>query len=259
MMTRFQNIFFCGIALLGFMVQSQAQDVNRRVEFGVGYSGYIYFGDLTTNNFGSYETYQSGFQIHGSFILSPSLMVRTNFTKGSLKGDDAIYQKPAFRQQRNFNFSTPVTEIAALLVWNPFKSNAYNGGFSPYVMAGAGVGFLKVKKDHSNFNPGYFLNGPALVQLIANDDAHGTPSTIPVVPVGAGVRYGFSSSLSVYVESAYRFIFTDYLDGFSQSANPKGDDHYQTISAGIIFRPGGSLGGGGGGKKGKFGCPSVSY
>ena len=70
------------------------------------------------------------------------------------------------------------------------------------------------------------------------------------MPVGAGVRYGFSPALAVYAESAYRLMFTDYLDGFSKATNPDGNDHYQTISVGVIFRPG---------SKGKLACPSVSY
>ena len=117
-------------------------------------------------------------------------------------------------------------------------------------MAGVGISFLSIKSDASKFNPDYFLEGPELLLKIAEDQEHGTPNIIPVVPVGAGVRYGFSPALAVYAESAYRLMFTDYLDGFSKSTNPDGYDHYQTISVGVIFRPG---------SKGKLGCPAVSY
>lgn len=227
-----------------------AQLMVPRFEVGAGISSNIYQGDLTPNRLGSYETMKAGFQLHGSLILSPSFLARTNLAVGGLRGDDAAYDNPEFRKQRNFNFKTPVIELSELVVWNPLRTNYKNTGFSPYLMAGVGISFLSIKSDASNFNPEYFDNEAEIQQNIAADQEHGTPSVIPVVPVGAGVRYGFSPALAVYAESAYRLMFTDYLDGFSKATNPDGNDHYQTISLGIIFRPG---------SKGKLACPAVSY
>lgn len=227
-----------------------AQLMVPRFEVGAGISSNIYQGDLTPNRLGSYETMKAGFQLHGSLILSPSFLARTNLAVGGLRGDDAAYDNPEFRKQRNFNFKTPVIELSELVVWNPLRTNYKNTGFSPYLMAGVGISFLSIKSDASNFNPEYFDNEAEIQQNIAADQEHGTPSVILVVPVGAGVRYGFSPALAVYAESAYRLMFTDYLDGFSKATNPDGNDHYQTISLGIIFRPG---------SKGKLACPAVSY
>ncbi|MBK7291078.1 MAG: hypothetical protein IPI78_13095 [Chitinophagaceae bacterium] len=231
-------------------ISANAQLMVPRFELGAGISSNIYQGDLTPNRFGSYKTMKAGFQLHGSLILSPSFLARTNLAIGGLRGDDAAYDNPEFRKQRNFNFKTPLIELSELVVWNPLRTNYKNTGFSPYLMAGVGISFLSIKSDASNFNPEYFAEGAEILQNIAADQEHGTPSVIPVVPVGAGVRYGFSPALAVYAESAYRLMFTDYLDGFSKATNPDGNDHYQTISLGIIFRPG---------SKGKLGCPSVSY
>ncbi|MEO5946975.1 MAG: DUF6089 family protein [Chitinophagaceae bacterium] len=227
-----------------------AQPMVPRFEIGAGVGSTIYQGDLTPNPLGSYKTMKAGFQVHGSLILSPSFIARTNLTIGGLRGDDAAYDKPEFRRQRNFNFKSPVIELSELVVWNPFKTNYTNEGFSPYLMAGVGISFLSIKSDASNFNPDYFAEGPTILLNIAEDQEHGTPNVVPVVPLGAGVRYGFSPSFAVYAESAYRLMFTDYLDGFSKSTNPDQNDHYQTISLGIIYRPG---------SKGKLGCPGVSY
>lgn len=221
-----------------------------RFEIGAGIGSTIYQGDLTPNPLGSYKTMKAGFQLHGSFILSPSFIARTNLTIGGLRGDDAAYDKPEFRRQRNFNFKSPVIELSELVVWNPLHTNYQNIGFSPYLMAGIGISFLNIKSDASNFNPDYFPESPVILQNIADDQAHGTPSLVPVVPLGAGVRYGFSPSFAVYAESAYRLMFTDYLDGFSKATNPDQNDHYQTISLGVILRPG---------NKGKLACPTVSF
>jgi hypothetical protein len=68
--------------------------------------------------------------------------------------------------------------------------------------------------------------------------------------VGIGLRYGISSRLAVSVESSYRLMFTDYLDGFSQAANPEKNDHYHSTTIGLIYRIG---------KKNMLGCPVLRY
>ena len=227
----------------------KAQTQTSRIELGVGINSNIYQGDLTPSRFGSYETLKMGFQLHGALVLSQSFLVRANLAIGGLRGDDAKYNNPEFRQQRNFNFNTPLIELSGSLVWNPLRSNYENKGFSPYLMGGVGVSFLNIKKDWSKFNPEYFDEGALILQNIAEDEAHGVPSVVPVVPLGIGVRYGISPALAIYAESAYRLMFTDYLDGFSKATNPDYNDHYQTISIGIIFRPN---------SKGKLACPAVN-
>lgn len=227
-----------------------AQDMIPKFELGAGINGYIYQGDLTPSRLGSYETMRFGFQLHGSLILSPSFMARTNIAIGGLRGDDAAYEKPEFRRFRNFNFRSSLVELSESVVWNPMKTNYKNIGFSPYLMGGFGISFVNIKSDRTNFNPDYFNEGAQILQNIAEDEAHGTPSVLPVIPIGAGIRYGFSPALAVYAESSYRLMFNDYLDGFSKATNPDNGDHYQTISIGIIFRPG---------AKGKLACPSVNH
>lgn len=239
-----------GFLSLSFNIVGMAQPIASKFELGAGFSSFIYQGDLTPNRLGSYKTVRFGFHLHGSLILSPSFLARTNITVGGLHGNDAAYNNPEFRQQRNFNFKTPVIELSELLVWNPMRKNYGEKGFSPYIMGGIGITLLNIKSDSRNFNPDYFLEGSAILAGIDEDIAHGTPKVIPVVPVGAGIRYNISPAISVYGESAYRLMFTDYLDGFSKAANPKYYDHYQTITAGIIYRPG---------SKGKLACPAVSY
>ncbi len=228
----------------------KAQLNSSRYELGIALSNFIYQGDLTPHIFGSVETMRWGVNIHGSKIMSPSFLFRTNLTIGSLKGDDAKYNNPEFRKQRNFNFRTPLIELSQLVVWNPMRSNYADKEFSPYFFGGIGVAFLKIQRDWSKFNSEYFGVGSVISEGLRLDEKKNPPRVIPVIPLGAGVRYNLSTRFAVNAEASYRLTYTDYIDGFSKAANPKQNDHYLTTSVGAIYRIG---------KKSMLDCPTVGY
>ena len=228
----------------------KAQDKAAKYETGAAISVFIYQGDLTPRRLGSFETMRFGLNLHGSKIMSRFFMLRTNLAIGGLRGDDARYNNPAFRKQRNFNFRTPVVELSQLLVYNPLGRNYADKGFSPYFFGGAGLSFLRIKRDRSNFNAAYFGDESGIPAGLLLDEQKNPPRIIPVIPLGAGIRYNLSSRISMYAESSYRLVFTDYLDGFSKAANPKQYDHYHTTSAGAIYRIG---------KKDLQDCPVIRY
>jgi hypothetical protein len=176
--------------------------------------------------------------------LNRSLAFRTNLAIAELKGDDSRYSSPEFRKQRNFYFRSPVVEISESAVWTPIGNN--DRIVQPYLMAGIGLSFLHVKRDWSNFNSEYFNNAPEIVAGLAADQQHEVPWLIPVIPVGVGFRHSISSGLSVTAEAVYRFTFTDYLDGFSEAANPARKDHYSSYSVGLLYKMG---------RKNRLNCP----
>ena len=228
-----------------------AQTDNPKYEFGLNLGFFVYQGDLTPEKFGSFKTQQFSFDLHANKIMNPSFSVRANLSLGKLKGDDALYSNPAYRQQRNFNFTTPVTELTAQLVWNVAGRNYADKGFSPYIFAGAGFSFLKIKRDWSNINTTYFAPETSEVWAgLAADSAHKLPKVLPVIPVGAGVKYFITPNWAVTAETSYRLISTDYLDGFSQAANPQKKDSYLNYSIGVLYRTG---------KKDRLGCPVMRY
>jgi hypothetical protein len=237
------------IALL-FAFPLQAQVNDQKFEIGLALSAFVYQGDLTPNRFGSFETTRWGINLHGSRIMSGSFLLRTNLAIGGIRADERIYDEPEYRQHRALNSRTPVIELTQLVVWNPLGTNYRDRGFSPYLYAGGGVSFLNVRRDYSEFNAAFFGDPSELEMRLAEDEAHDPPNVIPVIPLGGGVRYHFSPRLAVHAESAYRLLFTDYLDGFSRAANPDLDDHYQTYSLGAIYRIG---------KKNRLDCPVVRY
>jgi hypothetical protein len=169
---------------------------------------------------------------------------------GKLRGDESKYSDPDYRRQRNFRFKTPVIELSGLIVWNIFGKN-YDGaksGFAPYIMAGGGLTYLNIKRDWSRLNENYFLSDTAFFIGLNADANHKLPKLIGVIPVGGGMRYAINQKLAVSGEVLYRFTFTDYLDGFSQSVNPQYDDHYYSITLGLIYRLG---------IKNRLNCPTV--
>lgn len=220
-------------------------------DMSVGLNGgiYVYQGDLTPERFGSFRTIQPGFSLFVKKPINHFLAARIHMSFATLKGDESRYGKPEYRQQRNFYFSSPVKEFSGQLVWNILDRNYDDYGIMPYIFSGAGVSLVRVRKDHSRMDPAVFGESSDVYTGLAADNAHGTPRALFSVPVGAGAEYPLSERFSVNLEASYRFIFTDYLDGFSQSASPKYKDHYHSTSAGIIYKFGTKIKG--------VGCPVV--
>lgn len=227
-----------------------AQNNNKKFEMGAGLAGFVYQGDLTPNPAGSFRTTRPGLVLSGAKILSSSFQLRANVSIGGLKGDETKYQNPEYRKFRAFTFHTPVFEISPQLLWNPFRKNYADKGFAPYFLGGIGLSFFNIKRDWSGFDAEYFGDGSDIPARLALDEQDEPPKTKIVVPVGAGLRYNFSGRLAINVEEIYRFPFTDYLDGFSNAANPERKDHYHSMMIGLIYRIGG---------KSTLNCPAVKF
>lgn len=222
-----------------------------KYEIGLSAGTFIYQGDLTPNPMGAFNTMKPGFGITATKNLNRNYAVRLQLLRGKLKGDDAKYETPAWRQQRNFNFTSPVTELSAQMVWHPFGQQTNQAGiinFSPYFFGGLGYSFLKIKRDYSNFNYAHFTGETGVVTGLTEDINHILPKGMIEFPVGLGVRYGINEKLSFNIEGTYRLTRSDYLDGFSQAANPAKKDHYHTMMVGLIYSFG---------KRNRFDCPKI--
>ncbi len=222
-----------------------------RYEFGISTGVIVYQGDLTPHILGDPYSMKPALMIYGSRIINRRFAIRLNYSIGKLKGDDSKYDKPGWRKQRNYFFSSPVSEIAGLLTWNiggliPNAAGIVN--FTPYLFAGAGYSFLNIKRDWSSFNDLHFSDQANVSAGLKEDIQHDLPSGVLVLPIGFGMRLGLTPNISLSAETSYRHSFTDYIDGFSRGANPNLKDHYYTHSIGIIYTPG---------KHGKMECPNV--
>jgi hypothetical protein len=222
--------------IYGEMKKVYSQSALTNLELGGSIGTFIYQGDLAPSHIGSVRTQKLGFNLFANKILNSSFSLRTDLAIGKLKGDDAKYSNPDYRQQRNFNFTSPVVEISEQLIWNPLRKNYDSKGFTPYLFTGVGLSFLKIKRDWSKFNGEYFADAPEVLNGLSADSRHKLPTGIAVIPVGIGIRYSLSPKISVSAETSYRFISTDYLDGFSRAADPGKGDNYYSNSIGIIYR-----------------------
>lgn len=235
---------------LSFVQNGFCQPTKNALEAGINVGTFLYQGDLTPERFGSTKTPGYQLSLFVNKLLSNSFSVRANLSVGKLRGDETLYTHPAYRQQRNFSFKTPVIEFSGLLVWDILRKNfdpARHSGWRPYIMAGPGLSYLNIKRDWSRFNSEYFV-GTSIPANLLLDEEHSLPRILPVIPIGAGLRYSLSEKFSISAETLYRFTFSDYIDGFSKSTNPKQNDHYQSYSLGVIFSFG---------KKDPLNCPPV--
>jgi len=231
-----KSVLFClcsGIHLL-----AASQPGFSKFEIGLNVGVFVYQGDLTPSQFGSYNTLKPALNFFVNKIVSPVFSLRTNLALGGLKGDDASYSVPKYRQQRNFNFNSPAFEISELLIADLFKNNISrpSSGLSPYLFAGLGLSLLNIKRDWSRFNAEYFSSEPGTLSGLVADQRHPLPTLIPVLPMGIGIRYPISPRISVNAETSYRFTFTDYLDGFSKAANDSRKDSYLAHTVGLIYQ-----------------------
>ena len=108
---------------------------------------------------------------------------------------------------------------------------------------------MNISRDYSRFNPAYFGEVSSVTAGLAVDAVTPVPRVIPVVPVGAGLRYNLSRRIAINGELSYRLMRTDYLDGFSMSADPNQKDHYASITIGVAYKFG---------NKDRYACPAVN-
>lgn len=160
--------------------------------------------------------------------------------------NDADYSEN-WRQQRNFSFSTPVTEITLLGMFHPYGVEQDFKRLTPYVFAGAGISILNVKRDFSKIDRAAFDDKAPVITGLAQDSLN-TPSKImPVIPMGFGLHYSLSPKVGLKAEGTYRYTSSDYLDGFKYAGNPDKKDSYYGISLGLSFLLG----------KDRYACPAV--
>lgn len=239
------------ILVCSYFNQAHAQINVPKHEIGFNVGMFVYQGDLTPESMGAFKTPGFAINLFYNRILSRSFSLRTNLAHGKMMADDGNYDKPAYRQQRNFRFTAKNTEISELLVWN-ILGNGYSDRqiLSPYIFGGVGLSSLHVNRDWSRTNYDYFAGDSAMLNGLAADSLHTVPGTIPVIPIGAGIRYSISDKVSIMAEASYRITFNDYIDGFSKAANPDKKDYYFNYSIGLIYTFG---------KTNSLACPTMRY
>ena len=219
-----------------------------------------YQGDLDDNGFDWWNVFVAGANnnvgnplklirpslgVNFIYKFHPNMFVDLRFHQGWVGADDKNETDP-FRIRRNLNFSTHITEFAALLGYEFYKNErrfVFRKPVSPFIFAGVAVfnfnpkglpddrwfeinddvtqtlNSLGVKKGekralHPLGTEGQYLNDP--------DGIYPDPYSLTQIsiPVGAGVRIALKKRLDLYFTVGLRKTFTDYLDDVSAQLYP---------------------------------------
>ncbi|MBD0833023.1 type IX secretion system protein PorG [Aestuariibaculum sediminum] len=128
---------------------------------------------------------------------------RASILFSDLKGLDAKSDDPR-RQQRDYEFSNSILEIAAGMEFTFMDFNLHSGHriATPYLFSGVSV---------ANHDDIYFSNG------VLTDE--GTSSWSFGIPMALGVKATFIEGLVLGLEVGARYTFTDGIDGSTPASN----------------------------------------
>lgn len=234
-----KTISLTAFVIILSLTRSGAQKPHYSYEAGINLGTFFYQGDLIRSPFGSFKGVKPMTQLYVAKEFSPYLSYRIAVAFGSVSADESLFTNPSWKQLRNFSFSSPVTELSGVIVLNLYGENGKESyhTLTPYILAGAGVSQLNVQRDWSRIDTAAFSKSQTLSGL-GIDTLHATPRILPVIPVGAGLRWSVSPSIAVNAEVVMRLSFSDYIDGFSYAAHSKAMDSYYGISLGVGVRLG---------------------
>lgn len=221
--------------------------IRGKFEFGAQAGVFAYQGDLSPSPAGSFKTLRPALGLSAARRLGDRYAIHLGLNLGRIAGDEGKYTTPAYRQERNLAFSTPVTELAGHFIWKPFGDAGHVGAWTPYVAAGAGLALLRIRPDASGVSGAFAATeGGAFTAALATDMARPKPRLMPSLQMGAGIRYQLRPQWALQAETSIRYLPTDYLDGFSRAVNPDTRDQYMTHSVGVIYCSG---------RGGRMACP----
>ena len=176
-------------------------------EIGVSGGGAGYIGDLNQNDLLKISGFNAGIFAKRNF--NSHLGLRVNYNYGQIQANDANSDNEQFRD-RNLRFKTKLNEGSAIFDFNFFdyKINGGNKWFTPYLFAG--VGFVNFKPEIKYQGVKYRLDW----QLTEGQDDN-YANTVVTIPYGAGIRYNYKDTWSIFSEIGYRTALTDYIDDVS--------------------------------------------
>ena len=236
-MFRKSNILIICLLFLTHWVQGQFFDRDRwddqRHQLTISLGASNFLGELGgkdaigTDDFQDLELSETGLaaSIGHKYTLYKKLYLRSEFTWGQLQGNDNLTEEP-FRQNRNLNFRSNIFELAVMaeleLPIKKRKGHIYDikgvkgwryQGSSFHIFGGIG-GFY--------FNPKTQLDGQWIELRPLRTEGQGIPGgpdeynrLSMCIPLGVSYSMRISNQISIGLEAAYRYTFTDYIDDVS--------------------------------------------
>lgn len=185
--------------ILLFPFLSKAQHLEVGALLGVS----NYFGDLAPQIVPK-ETHPA-FGAYARLNLSSSFAFTGSITSATISGNDKNF---AYNNLRNLNFSTSLTELAAIVEFNFFKYgvDVLDKKFTPYVFLGIAL---------TAFEPSARYQGTTvkLRNLQTENQQYGNFATC--IPMGMGVKWQFHRHFAFEANVGFRRSYSDYLDDVS--------------------------------------------
>jgi opacity protein-like surface antigen len=197
--------------ILLFLTGSQ-YSYGQFTDGGIMLGGAIYEGDLSPIKYG--DKLQMIRPAGGIFFrqnFNKNISLRLSVQVAKIMGDDKIEGRT-----RNLSFQSNLMEVAAVVEYQLLGFDPVAGDrFSPYLFAGAG---------YFHYNPETEFDGRLIELQPLGTEGQRLPSNPGQdfyklgqfsVPVGGGIKYALSSSITLGLEFGARRTFTDYLDDVS--------------------------------------------
>lgn len=215
------NLIRGHFALVFFLVINFSA-LSQRYEFGVGFGGLNYKGDLNPQI--NPVLTRPGAQGFFRYNFSMTVVGRLNFGFGYLIGDGAKSPDSYISNIQPNKFSTPITEFSGFMEYNFFN--------------------YRNPKNRFIFGSPYLFGGPTILILTPeNVEGKIIAPVQPAVTLGFGYKHQLGVYWNIGVEFGGRFTFTDYLDGVSdrdiftgyQRGNPFDYDVYTFLGVNISY------------------------
>lgn len=184
------------------------------------YQGDFVGPDLTLKDAGP------AFGLLAKYHLNNKLSIRAALNLGQLKGDDNNFDD---NRRRGFSFKSGFFDLSGSIEYSFLSKNRYDDGgtfkkgFSPFIYVG--LGFVNATPDVTT------ANGKELTA--AENDAS---SLHFMIPIGGGLKFDLTESLTLAADVSLRPTFSDYLDGLSESGNPNENDWYALGGLTLTYR-----------------------
>lgn len=213
---KLRSRFLCLYMLvLAFFALPNAHLSAQNSEFGGCVGGMFYLGDLNQTKLFKLNLKDPSLnQLHlaGGFMYRYNISPRFAFKADFLFGKVSASDKGTDMADRNFSFSSPITEFSAEIELNFFELYNTTGKnrFSPYIFAGLTL---------FSFNPQAELNGQIYDLHSMGTEGQGLEGgskpyslTTVAIPFGIGIKATIGRYFAIGAEWGIRWAFTDYLD-----------------------------------------------
>jgi Domain of unknown function (DUF6089) len=223
-----KKLFVISMSILPIFVN--AQGVSKEIDCSLGITGNVYQGDLTPSVLGSIKDLKLG--ISGMLrypLVDKKVYVRGILNVSTLKGDDAQFDTPEWRQHRNYSFTTSLIDFSVMLEYYLFKDAKK---FQPYFSVGIGFARINPIRDISRIDTNYFNASSSERIGLIKEQSLTQPKVLLTIPASIGFRYKINETSSLFLDACYKTCISDYLDGFSLSVKSQKYDCFSVYTLG---------------------------